>query len=116
MNTSATFVVEQRGPVTLICYNVIDVKLERNHVFSRRHHVDQALVGWSLRQEEGFDENNEDDDPIVAPDSEGINEQDHFLVDDFSPKYLCHTGTQQLFIRRPLDHVCLRTAFRSYSK
>ena len=44
LNTSATFVVEQRDLVTL-CYNVIDVKLERNHVFSRRHHVNQALVG-----------------------------------------------------------------------
>ena len=75
------------------------------HAFSCSHdfllttNQPHCSFGWHL--EENFDGNDEDmqklqeqwqfdedDDPLVAP--EGINEQDHILVDNFSSKHLCH--------------------------
>ncbi|KAI9463887.1 enhancer of polycomb-like-domain-containing protein [Boletus coccyginus] len=74
----------------------------RTHGFPLTSHQSHRSFGRFL--EESFDENDEnmrrvrerwrfdeDDDPIVAP--EGIDEQDRVLIDDFSPKYLCHMMT-----------------------
>ena len=101
----------------------------RTHGFPPTSYQSHRSFGRSL--EESFDENDEDtwrvrerwrfdedDDPIVAP--EGIDEQDRVLIDDFSPKYLCHmmtllTEADQQHINNDATLVLVSTEGRQHS-